>query len=119
MAEDIKDFKVNIPERQIEDLKLRIKQTRWPNQELVEDREQGVQLKTMHELARYWADEYDWRRFEARLNELPQFMTNIDGVDIHFIHIKSPHKDALPAIITHGWPGSIVELLEAVGPLTE
>lgn len=121
MASDaqIKEFKINIPERELEELKRRIKQTRWPNQELVEDREQGVQLKTMQELARYWADKYDWRRFEQRLNALPQFITNIDGVDIHFIHIKSPHKNALPAIITHGWPGSIVELLDAVGPLTE
>jgi pimeloyl-ACP methyl ester carboxylesterase len=115
---EIKEFKVRVPEREIEDMKLRIGQTRWPNQELVGDRSQGVQLETLKHLARYWTDQYDWRRFEARINELPQFVTEIDGVDVHFIHVRSPHKEALPAIITHGWPGSVVELLEAVDPLT-
>jgi pimeloyl-ACP methyl ester carboxylesterase len=117
--DEIRPFTVEVPERQIEDLKLRLAQTRWPNKELVEDREQGVQLDTMQNLAKYWAERYDWRNFEARLNQLPQFTTTIDGIDIHFIHVKSPHTDALPAIITHGWPGSIVELLDSIEPLTE
>ncbi|HSW80067.1 MAG TPA: epoxide hydrolase [Candidatus Saccharimonadales bacterium] len=116
---EIKAFKIKIPEKALTDLKSRIKNTRWPNKELVDDRSQGVQLETMKKLAKYWANSYDWRTFEKRMNALPQFMTNIDGVDIHFIHVKSSNKDALPAIITHGWPGSIVELLDVVGPLTE
>jgi pimeloyl-ACP methyl ester carboxylesterase len=92
---------------------------RWPSRELVADRSQGVQLATIQELARYWADDYDWHRCEARLNALPQFTTEIDGEDIHFIHVRSPHADALPLIITHGWPGSVIELLEVAGPLTD
>src|SRR5205814_8743261 len=100
-------------------LRRRIAATRWPSKELVEDRSQGVQLATMRELARYWTTEYDWRKCEARLNALPQFTTEIDGVDIHFIHVRSPHEDALPLLMTHGWPGSVVELLETVGPLTD
>ena len=103
----------------MEDLRRRIAATRWPTKELVDDRSQGVQLATIQELARYWATDYDWRRCEARLNALPQFKTEIDGVDIHFIHVKSPHEDALPLIMTHGWPGSVIELLETVGPLTD
>src|SRR3712207_7426998 len=91
----------------------------WPSKELVEDRSQGVQLAPLQALARYWATDYDWRKGEARLNALPQFITEIDGVDIHFIHVRSPHEDALPLIMTHGWPGSVVELLETVGPLTD
>jgi pimeloyl-ACP methyl ester carboxylesterase len=112
-------FHVEIPEEQIDDLRRRIAAARWPSKELVADRSQGVQLATLHALARYWETDYDWRKAEAKLNALPQFTTEIDGVDIHFIHVKSPHADALPLIMTHGWPGSVVELLEAVGPLTD
>ena len=118
-AIDIRSFHVDIPDEQIDDLRRRIAATRWPSKELVADRSQGVQLATMQELARYWATEYDWRKCEAKLNALPQFTTEIDGVDIHFIHVKSPHEDALPLIMTHGWPGSVIELLETVGPLTD
>ena len=106
-------------DEELEDLRRRIAATRWPSKELVADRSQGVQLATIQELARYWATEYDWRRCEARLNALPQFKTEIDGVDIHFIHVKSQHENALPLIMTHGWPGSVIELLETVGPLTD
>ena len=116
---DIRPFHVDVPEEELAELRRRIEATRWPSRELVADRSQGVQLKTLQELARYWATEYDWRRAEAKLNALPQFMTGIDGVDIHFIHVRSQHEDALPLIMTHGWPGSIVELLETVGPLTD
>jgi pimeloyl-ACP methyl ester carboxylesterase len=115
----IRPFHVEVPEEALTDLRRRLAATRWPTRELVSDREQGVQLATMEQLCRYWATEYDWRRCEARLNALPQFMTEIDGVDIHFIHVRSPHPDALPLIMTHGWPGSVVELLETVGPLTD
>ena len=104
---------------QLADLRRRIEATRWPHQELVADRSQGVQLATVRELARYWSTEYDWRRCEARLNALPQFRTEIDGLDVHFIHVRSPHPGALPLVMTHGWPGSVVELLGAVGPLTD
>jgi pimeloyl-ACP methyl ester carboxylesterase len=103
----------------LEDLRRRIAATRWPPKELVEDRSQGVQLATIQELARYWTTDYDWRACEARLNALPQFKTVIDGEDIHFIHVKSSHEAALPLIMTHGWPGSVIELLEVVGPLTD
>jgi Epoxide hydrolase N terminus len=119
MANEVRSFRIEIPEEQIDDLARRIAATRWPTEELVEDRSQGVQLATMRELARYWTTEYDWRKCEARLNALPQFTTEIDGLDIHFIHVRSPHEDALPLIMTHGWPGSVVELLETVGPLTD
>jgi pimeloyl-ACP methyl ester carboxylesterase len=115
----IRPFHVDIPGEQIDDLRQRIAATRWPSKELVADRSQGVQLKTMQELAAYWASDYDWRKVEAKLNALPQFTTEIDGVDIHFIQVKSSHENALPLIMTHGWPGSVVELLETVGPLTE
>jgi pimeloyl-ACP methyl ester carboxylesterase len=120
-AEDttIQPFRVDIPDEALDDLRRRIAAARWPTRELVTDRSQGVQLATLQELARYWATDYDLRRVEARLNALPQFTTQIDGVDIHFIHVKSPHADALPLIITHGWPGSVIELLEVVGPLTD
>ena len=118
-ASEIRPFHVDVPEEELDDLRRRIAATRWPSKELVDDPSQGVQLATLQELARYWATDYDWRRVEARLNALPQFMTEIDGVDIHFIHVRSPHEDALPLIITHGWPGSVVELLEVVGPLTD
>jgi pimeloyl-ACP methyl ester carboxylesterase len=118
-ATEIKPFHVEIPEEKIDDLRRRIGATRWPTKELVPDRSQGVQLETLQELARYWETDYDWRKAEARLNALPQFTTRIDGVDIHFIHVKSRHENALPLIMTHGWPGSIIELLETVGPLTD
>jgi pimeloyl-ACP methyl ester carboxylesterase len=115
----IRPFRIEVPEENLVELRRRIAATRWPSRELVTDRSQGVQLGTMQALARYWVTEYDWRRCEARLNALPQFMTEIDGVDIHFIHLRSPHAGALPLIMTHGWPGSVVELLETVGPLTD
>jgi pimeloyl-ACP methyl ester carboxylesterase len=116
---EIRPFRIEIPEEQLEDLRRRIAATRLPSKELVRDRSQGVQLATIQELARYWTTDYDWRACEARLNALPQFVTEIDGVEIHFIHVKSRHEDALPLIMTHGWPGSVVELLEVVGPLTD
>jgi pimeloyl-ACP methyl ester carboxylesterase len=116
---EIRPFNVEIPQAQIDDLRRRIAATRWPSKELVLDRSQGVQLATLQELARYWTDDYDFGKLEARLNELPQFTTEIDGVEIHFIHVKSAHENALPLIMTHGWPGSVIELLEAVGPLTD
>jgi pimeloyl-ACP methyl ester carboxylesterase len=116
---DIRPFRVDMPDEAIADLRRRIAVTRLPTQELVGDRSQGVQLATIQELARYWAADYDWRACEAKLNALPQFKTEIDGVDIHFIHVKSPHENALPLIITHGWPGSVIELLGVVGPLTD
>jgi pimeloyl-ACP methyl ester carboxylesterase len=116
---EIRPFRVEMPDEAITDLRRRIAATRWPSKELVDDRSQGVQLATLQELARYWATEYDWRACEARLNALPQFKTGIGGVDIHFIHVKSQHPDALPLIMTHGWPGSVIELLETVGPLTD
>jgi len=115
----IRPFEVHMPDEDLADLQRRIAATRWPSKELVTDRSQGVQLATIQELARYWTTEYDWRACEARLNALPQFTTEIDGVDIHFIHVKSDHENALPLIMTHGWPGSIIELLETVGPLTD
>jgi len=115
----VRPFRIEVPEEDLDDLRRRIGATRWPSKELVEDRSQGVQLATLQELARYWASDYDWRECEAKLNALPQFTTEIDGVDVHFIHVKSPHKNALPLIMTHGWPGSVVELLETVGPLTD
>ena len=118
-ATDIRTFTVDVPQEQLDDLRRRIRLTRWPSKELVADRSQGVQLATMQELARYWTTDYDWRKAEARLNALPQFTTQIDGVDIHFIHVTSPHENALPLIMTHGWPGSVIELLETVGPLTD
>ncbi len=112
-------FQIKVPEAQIDDLRRRIEATRWPAEELVPDRSQGVQRTMLLELARYWAGEHDWRRCEARLNALPQFTTEIDGVEIHFIHVRSRHEDALPLIMTHGWPGSVVELLDTIGPLTD
>ena len=118
-ATEVRPFRVDMPEEAIADLRRRIVATHWPHKELVADQSQGVQLATLQELARYWANEYDWRKCEAKLNALPQFMTTIDGLDIHFIHVKSRHENALPLIITHGWPGSVIELLEVVGPLTD
>jgi pimeloyl-ACP methyl ester carboxylesterase len=118
-ATEIKPFHVEIPQEQIDDLRRRIGATRWSSKELVPDRSQGVQLATLQELARYWETDYDWRKAESKLNALPQFTTEIDGIDIHFIHVKSRHENALPLIMTHGWPGSVIELLEVVGPLTD
>src|ERR1700710_2764022 len=114
----IRSFRVDIANEQIDDLRERIAATRWPSKELVDDRSQGVQLATMRELARYWATEYDWRKCEAKLSSLPQFVTEIDGVDIHFIHVRSKHENALPIIVIHGWPGSVVEQLKIIDPLT-
>ena len=115
----IHPFRVKVPGEQLAALRRRVAATRWPSMELVADRSQGVQLATAQALARFWRTRYDWRRFEAKLNALPQFRTEIDGVDIHFIHVRSRHKGALPLIMTHGWPGSVIELLETVGPLTD
>jgi pimeloyl-ACP methyl ester carboxylesterase len=115
----IRPFRADIPDEALEDLRRRLVATRWPSRELVPDRSQGVQLATMQALCRYWSTEYDLRRCEARLNALPQFTTEIDGVDIHFLHVTSPHPGALPLIMTHGWPGSVIELLETVAPLTD
>jgi pimeloyl-ACP methyl ester carboxylesterase len=115
----IRPFHVDFPEERLDDLRRRIAATRWPSKELVADRSQGVQLAAMQELARYWLDEYDFARVEARLNALPQFVTEIDGVDVHFIHVRSSHEDALPLIMTHGWPGSVIEQIDTVGPLTD
>jgi pimeloyl-ACP methyl ester carboxylesterase len=116
---EIRPFRVGMPDEAIADLRRRTAASRWPSRELVADRSQGVQLATLQELARYWATDYDWAACEARLNALPQFKTEIDGLDVHFIHVRSEHADALPLIMTHGWPGSVIELLEAVGPLTD
>jgi pimeloyl-ACP methyl ester carboxylesterase len=115
----IRPFAVEFSQEQIDDARRRIAATRFPSRELVPDRSQGVQLATLHALARYWSDEYDWRRVERRLNALPQFTTEIDGVEIHFIHVRSPHENAMPLIMTHGWPGSVIELLDTIGPLTD
>jgi len=118
-AIDIRPFQVEIPDEELAELRRRIKATRWPSKELVADRSQGVQLATLQELARYWTTDYDWRKAEAKLNALPQFTTQIDGVNIHFIHVKSSHGNALPLIMTHGWPGSVIELLNVIDPLTD
>jgi pimeloyl-ACP methyl ester carboxylesterase len=115
----IRPFRVSVPEEELADLRRRLGATRWPDKETVADQSQGAQLAKMQELVRYWGTDYDWRRAEAKLNALPQFMTEIDGLDIHFIHVRSPHEDALPLIVTHGWPGSIIELLKVIQPLTD
>ena len=117
-ANAIRPFQVNVPEEELTELRRRINATRWPERETVADATQGVQLATIQALARYWGTEYDWRKVEARLNALPQFITEIDGLDIHFIHVRSKHENALPLIVTHGWPGSVVEQLKIVDPLT-
>jgi pimeloyl-ACP methyl ester carboxylesterase len=116
---EVRPFRFEVSQQEIDELRRRITATRWPSKELVDDRSQGVQLATTQELARYWTTDYDMRRCETRLNALPQFKTEIDGVDIHFIHVQSPHENPLPLIMTHGWPGSVVELLETIGPLTD
>src|SRR5262249_33525753 len=118
-ATDIRPFRVEIPQAALDDLRSRLAATRWPTKELVGDASQGVQLATLQEIARYWSSAYDWRAFEAKLNALPQFTTTIDGVSIHFIHVKSPHANALPLLLTHGWPGSVNEMLGVIGPLTD
>jgi pimeloyl-ACP methyl ester carboxylesterase len=114
----LRPFRIEVPDADLEDLRARILATRWPEKETVTDQSQGPQLATMQALARYWASEYDWRRCEARINALPQFVTEIDGLDIHFIHVRSKHEDALPLVVSHGWPGSIVEQLKIIEPLT-
>jgi pimeloyl-ACP methyl ester carboxylesterase len=118
-ATAIRPFRIDVPEEQLAELRRRIAATRWPSAELVADRSQGVQLATLQALASYWATDHDWRKVEARLNALPQFTTEIDGVEIHFIHVRSRHENAMPLIMTHGWPGSVIELLDTVGPLTD
>ncbi|HEY0570809.1 MAG TPA: epoxide hydrolase N-terminal domain-containing protein, partial [Enterovirga sp.] len=115
----IRPFTIDIPQEDLADLRARVAATRWPSKELVADRSQGVQLATLQEVTRYWTTEYDWRKCEGKLNALPQFTTQIDGVEIHFIHLRSEHEDAMPLIMTHGWPGSVIELLETIGPLTD
>ena len=116
---EIRPFTIDVPEAELDDLRRRIAATRWPEQETVADDSQGVRLAVMQALARYWSSDYDLRRFETRLNAFPQFLTEIDGLDIHFIHVRSPHEDALPLIITHGWPGSVIEMLNVIQPLTD
>ena len=115
---EVRPFSFNVPEAELTELRRRIHATKWPEQETVADASQGVQLATMQELARYWGTDYDFKRFEAKLNALPQFMTEIDGLDIHFIHVRSKHENALPLIVTHGWPGSVIEQLKIIDPLT-
>src|SRR5439155_310167 len=114
----VRPFHVNVPEAELTELRRRINATKWPERETVTDQSQGVQLATIQALARYWATDYDWRKIEAKMNALPQFMTEIDGLDIHFIHVRSQHVDALPLIVTHGWPGSIIEQMKIIDPLT-
>jgi pimeloyl-ACP methyl ester carboxylesterase len=114
----IREFHVDVPEPELAELRRRIRATRWPEREPVTDDSQGVQLATIQKLARHWETDYDWRKVEARLNALPQFITEIDGLDIHFIHVRSRHENALPLIVTHGWPGSVIELLKIIDPLT-
>ena len=120
-AEDrsIRPFAVQVPQTALEDLRRRIADTRWPDRETVDDQSQGIQLAKLKPLVEHWGTGYDWRKAEAKLNALPQFMTTIDGVDIHFIHVRSRHPNAMPLIMTHGWPGSVFELLDTVGPLTD
>jgi pimeloyl-ACP methyl ester carboxylesterase len=120
-AEDLslRPFKVQVPQAALDDLRQRIKATRWPDKETVADRSQGTQLAKLQELVRYWGADHDWRKVEAKLNALPQFITTIDGLDIHFIHVRSRHPNALPVIVTHGWPGSVTEQLKLIGPLTD
>ena len=115
---EIRPFRVGVPEEAVADLRRRIAATRWPDRETVADDSQGVRLGLMQDLAGYWGTGYDWRRCEERLNGLPNFITEIDGLDIHFIHVRSAHADALPLIVTHGWPGSVIEQLKIIGPLT-
>jgi pimeloyl-ACP methyl ester carboxylesterase len=115
----IEPFRIEIPDNDLQDLRERLRRTRWPERETVDDRSQGVPLSYLRDLCRYWAEEYNWRATETRLNSLPQFRTDVDGLGIHFIHVRSPHANAVPLVITHGWPGSIVEFLDVIGPLTD
>src|SRR5215475_9139607 len=117
--ESVRPFRVKIPEADLVDLRHRIAATRWPDKETVSDQSQGAQLARLQELVRYWGTSYDWRKIEAKLNSYPQFITNIDGVDIHFIHVKSKEKNALPLLVTHGWPGSVIEQLKIIDPLVD
>ena len=119
MSEEVKPFRIEVSEAELRDLRQRLKQTRWPEHETVADWSQGVPLAYVRELCGYWCERYDWRATERRLNALPQFRTVIDGLGIHFLHIRSPHAEALPLVITHGWPGSIIEFLKVIGPLTD
>ncbi|MEV0825071.1 epoxide hydrolase family protein [Nonomuraea rubra] len=119
MSDRVTPFRLDVPEPVLADLRERLRRTRWPEKETAEDWSQGVPLDYLRELCRYWADEYDWRATERRLNALPQFRTSIDGLGIHFLHVRSPHEDSLPIVLTHGWPGSIVEFLKVIGPLTD
>jgi hypothetical protein len=115
---EVRPFRINVPEEAIVDLRRRVAATRWPDRETVTDDSQGVPLATMQKVARYWSEKYDWRPVEAKLNALPQFITEIEGLDIHFIHVRSQHEEALPMVVTHGWPGSIIEQLKIIEPLT-
>ena len=117
--EGIRPFRFRATDEALTDLKRRIRATQWPERETVSDESQGVPLATMQELARYWAADHDWRKAEAKLNSFPQFITNIDGLDIHFIHVKSKERNALPLVINHGWPGSVLEQIKLIGPLTD
>src|ERR1700747_1306546 len=118
-TQDVTSFKIQVPQEALDDLKLRLASTRWPERETVRDWSQGVPLQKAEALIAYWRDKYDWHWFEARLNALPQYRTQIDGLGIHFIHVRSPHRNALPIILTHGWPGSVVEFMEIIGPLRD
>ena len=115
----IRPFTFEAPQADLDDLRARIAATRWPDRETVDDDSQGVQLQLMQDLARYWGSDYDWRKCEARLNAVPNFITEIDGLDIHFVHVRSKHEDALPIVVCHGWPGSVVELMKLIGRLTD
>jgi pimeloyl-ACP methyl ester carboxylesterase len=115
----VRPFRIDVPEEDLVDLRRRIAATRWPDRETVTDQSQGVPLAKIQELVRYWGTDYDWRKAEAKLNALPQFVTEIDGLDVQFIHVRSPHENAMPLIMTHGWPGSPLELLKVIGPLTD
>ena len=118
MSAEIKPYRISVGDDVLDDLRSRLRNTRWPEAELVDDWSQGVPLKWIKDICRYWAEEYDWRAREGRLNRFTQFMTGIDGLDIHFLHVRSPHPDAMPLIITHGWPGSVVEFHKVIEPLT-
>src|SRR5262245_59937730 len=119
MVSGITPFRIQVPDVELDDLRARLRNTRWPEREPVQDWSQGVPLAYLQEVCREWADGYDWRASEARLNRTPQFRVDIDGLGIHFVHVRSPHDDALPLVITHGWPGSFVEFLKIIGPLTD
>jgi hypothetical protein len=119
MGHDVVSFRIDVPQADIEDLRDRLRRTRWPEAETVEDWSQGTPLAYARELCRYWLDEYDWATAQARLNRFPQFRTTIDGLDIHFVHVRSPHEDAVPLVMTHGWPGSVVEFAKVIEPLTD